>query len=168
VPTNIDPIIVQLLSDPTKRTSFIVEIEAPTPRRWTPFPRGLVIGGARYLPQDVTVSGVVEVLDQTQPVAASVTIANANNVAGDLVRDAANRRKPVTIRRVWFDDRWTVAATEVWFSGVTGKPSLRGQLVTLQCNQNVGRRGSSPTRAYAELMHSHRPPENLKVTVSGG
>ncbi len=168
MPTVLDPIIIELLSDVTKRTSFVVALDTPTPRCWTPFPRGLDFGGERYFPLDITVTGVVESLDQTQPSAASITISNKGNAASDLVRDAANRLAPVTIRRVWFAPDWSVAGSDLWFVGRTGKPSLRGQLVTLQCGQNVGRTGSSPIRPYTDLMHSHQPPDSQKFVYTGG
>jgi hypothetical protein len=168
MPITLDPLIVTLISDPTKRTSFVVSIDTPTPRRWTPFPRPIELGGVRYFPQDITVAGVVESLDQSTPSAASLTISNKGNAASDLVRDAANRLAPVAIRRVWFDESWALAGSDLWFSGRTGKPSLRGQLVTLGCGQALGRRGSSPSRPYASLMHSHQPPESQKFNFTGG
>jgi hypothetical protein len=160
----LDPVIISLLPDPTKRTNVLVEIDTVLPRRWTAYPGGVTFEGTDYSYADLAVAGVVEVLDQTQPTSAQITIAGLG-LAGDLVLDAANRKKPVRIKRLWFDANWQPVATDVWFQGLTGKPSFRGQLVTLSCSQNFGRRGSSPTRAFTELMHSHRPPDNLQFTV---
>jgi hypothetical protein len=160
----LDPVIVELLPDPTKRTNILVEIDTPTPRRWTLYPGGLTWNGTHYTSADVSVAGVVEALDQSQPLAASITIVGIA-LAGDLVRDATNRRKPVRIKRLWFDAAWQPVGTDTWFEGVTGKPSFRGARVSIECVQTVGRRGSSPTRSYAELMHSHRPPDNLSITL---
>src|SRR5689334_20993073 len=102
MPAGLAPAVVALVPDSVKRTNFIVAIDTPTPRRWTPYPTGLLVDGVTYTPLDVSASGVVEALDDSQPVSASLTIANANGAASDLAYNNANRRKPVTIRRVWF------------------------------------------------------------------
>jgi hypothetical protein len=163
MPANLDPAIVQLVPDKTKRTNFIVSIDTATPRRWTPYPTGLTVGGLFYSCVDVSVSGVVESLEDSQPAAASITIANANGAASDLAYNNANRRKPVTIHRVWFDASWTLAGTELWFAGLTGKPAIRGSFLTITCSRNSGRRGSSPTRTWAEVMTLHQVPDNASV-----
>ena len=163
MPANLDPAVVALVPDKTKRTNFIVSIETATPRRWTPYPTGLLVDGLLYSPLDVSVAGVVESLEDSQPVAASITVANANGIASDLAYNNANRRKPVTIRRVWFDANWTLAGTDLWFSGTTGKASVRGPFLTLSCSRNVGRKGTSPTRTWAEVMTTHQVPDASKV-----
>jgi hypothetical protein len=163
MPANLAPAVVALVSDPTKRTTFTVAIDTATPRRWTPYPRDLVVDGVTYRTLDVSVSGAAESLEDSQPVAASITIANANGVASDLVYNNSNRRKPVTIRRVWFDATWAVAGTDLWFSGLTGKPAIRGSFVTITCSRNTGRKGSAPTRSWSEVMTSHQVPDHITV-----
>lgn len=166
MPAGLAPAVVALVPDSVKRTNFIVAIDTPTPRRWTPYPTGLVVDGVTYTPLDVSASGVVEALDDSQPVTASLTIANATGAVSDLAYNNANRRKPVTIRRVWFDSNWTVAGTELWFSGVTGKPVIRGAFLTITCTRAIGRKGSSPTRTWAEVMTSHTVPDGISVRWS--
>ena len=166
MPAGLTPAVVALVPDSVKRTNFIVSIDTPTPRRWTPYPTGLVVDGVTYAPLDVSASGVVESLEDSGPVTASLTIANANGVVSDLAYNTVNRRKPVTIKRVWFDSSWNVAGTDLWFSGVTGKPVLRGAFLTITCTRAIGRKGSSPTRTWAEVMTSHTVPDGISVRWS--
>lgn len=164
MPLDLDPLIASLIHDPVKRTSFLVAIDSVVPRRWTPFPSGITTDdGVRHLPLLVSVSGVLEELDASSPVTASITIPNADGNASDLLFDAANRRRPARISRVWFDGNWSLAGTELWFEGITGQASMRGPWLTLSCVAHAGRHGSSPTRSFSELMHSHRPPDNQRI-----
>jgi hypothetical protein len=159
MPVILDPAIVALVPDPVKRTNFIVAIDTPQPRFWTPYPYGLTVSGRAYQCLDVHVTGLVESLDGPA-YAMTLSVANIDGQVTDLARDAINLRKPITVSRVWFDADWQLAGTELWFQGLTGKPSLKGGLLTLAAGVYDGRKGQSPSVQWPEVMTAHAVPDS--------
>ena len=162
MPRSLDPAIVALTPDPTKRTNLIVKIETAAPRLWTPFPDGLVIDNETYHPLGVEVEGIVESLDGPA-FAATITIPTLEGAASDLATNAANLKKPVTIHRVHFNADWQYAGKELFFRGETGQPRVGGGFLVLACVPRTGRKGQAPFREWSEVMTAHRPPENARV-----
>lgn len=145
--------------------TYLLELQTSPARFWTNFPGGLTIGGQlyTYVPFEFE-GGVLESGDNTTVIAVQLLIANATNGASPLVLDAANLSKPITIKRVKFDDTWTVPTVEVWFEGVTGRPAFETLSVAIDCAINTGRRGKSPLTKWNQVMHSHTPPvPNTKI-----
>jgi len=144
--------------------NVIVEILTPTPRRWTSYRavasnglHGLIVASVFYSTRHLEIPDLTEE-DSPSPVSLSLTIGNADNLATDLVSDAANRRAVITITKVKFDASWNITTTEVWFTGLLGRPAFDGPLVVIQCHADMGRRGPSPSKQSKTLMTSHTPP----------
>lgn len=161
--------IVPLIDGEEVRTNFIVEILAPTPRRFTSYRgltsdgrRGIIVGGNYYRAAIIDVPGIEE-SDDVAPVRVTMTIGNADNTNTDLCSNTANLKKPVTITKVWFTgSNWSESlaptfALEPWFEGKTGKPALRGERLVIECVADTGRRGNSPRTKSRSLMTSHQP-----------
>jgi hypothetical protein len=161
------------------RSNFIIELLTPLPRRWTPYRgltsdgrRGLISGDDYYKSTIVSVPAIEE-SDDIAPVRAVVSVGNADNANTDLYSDPANFKSPIRISKVWFTgERWSEAiapafALEPWFEGRTGRPSIRGERIELDCIADIGRRGSSPRTKSRSLMTAHRPlAEAQKLTIT--
>ncbi|HEX8169277.1 MAG TPA: hypothetical protein VF824_01915 [Thermoanaerobaculia bacterium] len=174
----LDAAIVPLLDDQEIRTNVLVELLTPTPRRWTNYRgltadgrRGLIYGSNYFRAAILEIPGIEE-SDDVAPVRVTLTIGNADNTNTDLYSNAANFKKPITITRVWFTGTtWSEAlaptfTAEPWFEGKTGKPSLRGERLILDCVADVGRRGSSPRTKSRNLMTTHQPlSSGQKLTI---
>jgi hypothetical protein len=171
--------ITPLLADQEIRTNVLVEILTPTPRRWTSYRgltadgrRGLIYNGNYYKASVIDVPAIDE-SDDVAPVRVTVSVGNADNTSTDLYSNAANFKKPITITKVWFTgNTWSEAlaptfVTEPWFEGKTGKPSLRGERLVIDCIADVGRRGSSPRTKSRTLMTTHQPlSAGQKLTIA--
>jgi len=146
------------------RRNFVVEILAPTPRRWTPYrgltaagQRGLVVSSVYYSTQHIEIAEFTQE-DAPAPPTITLKIGNAKNIATDLVSNAANYRAVITVTEVVFNSSFAITSTKPWFIGRTGRPMLDGELVTIECRADVGRRGLSPSVESKTLMTSHTPP----------
>jgi hypothetical protein len=174
----LDADIVPLIDDREVRTNFIVEILTTTPRRLTSYRgltsdgrRGLIVGGNYYKAAIVEVPEIEE-SDDVAPVRVALNIGNADNAYTDLYSNTANLKKLVTITKVWFTGpTWSESLApsfelEPWFEGKTGKPSLRGERLVIECVADTGRRGSSPRTKSRSLMTSHQPlAAGTKLTI---
>lgn len=173
--------IVAGIDEPEQRTSFIVKIDTTTPRLVTRYrgftadrqQRGLVIDGQLYKTADVSVPGIEE-KDRVGPMSVTISIANSSNVHTELVSNAANTKKRITITKVHFNDDASIAwegspasvrGVEPWFEGLTGRPSFRGQYVDIECHADLGRRGKSPRTKSRKLMKHHAPASERQLKV---
>ncbi|MFP5247064.1 MAG: hypothetical protein ACLGH0_10260, partial [Thermoanaerobaculia bacterium] len=151
------------------KTNFIVEILTGTPRRFTNYRgltsdgrRGLIVGGNYYKAAIIDIPGIDE-SDDVAPVRLTVSLGNADNTNTDLYSNTANRKKPISINKVWFTGSvWSEALAptlklEPWFEGRTGKPAVRGNRIVIDCIADTGRRGTSPRTKSRNLMTSHQP-----------
>jgi hypothetical protein len=142
--------------------NYVVEILTSTPRRWTPYrtvnpPHGITAGGQFYTTHHIEVPDLNEE-DSVAPETIEITIGNADNVATDLVSNPANRRAPINIYTIVFDDNWNITDTKLWFVGRTGQPRFEGELVMITCAADIGRRGPAPNTDSISLMTSRLPP----------
>jgi hypothetical protein len=175
----LDAAILPLLQAQEIRTNFIVELLTATPRRWTNYRgltsdgrRGLIIGGNYYAATSVEIPGIDE-SDDVVPVRVSLRVANGDNAHTDLYANPANLKKPIAITKVWFTDTaWSealapAATLEPWFEGKTGRPSLRGERLVLDCVADVGRRGHTPRTKSRTLLSAHQPlSAGQKLTIA--
>ena len=173
----LDAEILPLLDEQEIRTNFIVEILAATPRRFTNYRgltsdgrRGLIVGGNYYPASIIDIPGIEE-SDAVAPIRVTVSIGNAQNTNTDLYSNTANLKKPIAITKVWFKGpTWSEAFApdlelEPWFEGKTGKPSLQGERLVIDCIADTGRRGTSPRTKSRTLMTSHQPlAQGAKLT----
>lgn len=163
------------------KRNFIIDIATPTPRHWTAYRgltvdgrRGLIDGGVYYRKMNLGIPSFGRSVNVATPLNITLTIGNADNLATDLVFDAANVGCAITITRLTFADTpWdpsippVVTTRQVWFDGRIGKPGFKGASVTLDCHADVGRRGKSPTMDSARLMlHHSPPPDGTKISVN--
>lgn len=175
------PEVAAGIHEPEQRTSFIVKIDTPTLRLLTRYrgftadhqQRGLVIGGLLYKTADVIVPGIEE-KDRVGPMSVTISVANTSNVHTELVANAANTKKRVTITKVHFNDdassTWegsppSVRGLEPWFEGITGRPSFRGEYIDIECHADMGRRGKSPRTKSRKLMKHHAPASERQLKV---
>lgn len=122
---------------------------------------------------DVAVPGIEET-EGAATVELEITIANATNLATDLVSNAANIKRLIRITKLWVLDATvkeatppTVVKEQPWFDGRTGAPELDGEQVRIRLHADMGRRGSSPKTDSMSLMASHAPlPEGTKITIT--
>lgn len=141
--------------------NYIVEIATTVPRRWTPYRSavgGINFGGNFYSTRHIEVPDLTEE-DSPAPLAFTMTIGNADNLAMDLWSDGANRRAVITISKLTFNAAFTsVTSSKLWFVGRTGRPTFEGELVRLECSADMGRRGVSPSQDSDKLMSAHLTP----------
>lgn len=152
-------------NETTLRTNLILTIGTAVPRSWTNYPGGLTVDGTVYVHKPFTVSGLTLASDRSTVVGCELAVLDVDDTAGDLVGDAANLFKPITIRQVLFNEDWTIAGTKLLFAGETGKPGFRGNQVSISCQATLGRRGLSPARLSSSVLVSHTPPaETITAT----
>ncbi len=168
------------------RSNFLVEIGTAVPLRWTRYRgftadgrRGLIVDGNYYAAVNVVIPQIDQMMNPS-PLQVDLVIGNAHGIADDLVFDAANVGAPVTITRLVFADTpWeehlppAISSAELWFEGLYGRRSFNGAKVSISCDANLGRRGSSPRTSSRTLMTAHTPPEpgarlTVRVLVQGG
>lgn len=158
----LSPAILALL--PTSRNgevrrNFVVEIQTATPRRWTPFPGGLTVNSVAYTEvKDLEISNITKSLDGGSNVTCTLLIGNLDNLATDLVNNAANKRAIVIIRRVWFNTSWQQVDSDLFFQGRLARPYFSGTAVGLDCRMYEGRKGNSPNTKWSTVLTSHTPP----------
>lgn len=180
-----DPAIIAILSNRRTRTNFVFDIQTPVPRRWCPFPGGLVVLGLTYTFVDINVGSITETSDGTSGLECSFSIDNVDRIASELVLDSANRNAPIVIRRVWFDPAITPPAwaadpdaaqigSEIWLEGRLESLQFEGKRVAIAARAELGQRGKIPSYRSSDVMTSHKPPDPgtkigwARLEVSGG
>jgi len=161
------------------RSNLIIAILTPTPRRITSYAGrtadgrlGLIVAAQYYKAAIVDVPGIDEA-DSAAPLQIAIELGNAKNEYTDLYANASNFGKPITITRLEFTGLFHESfaptfTSAVWFEGITGRPSLRGERLILECYADMGRRGTCPKTKSRTLMLSHQPlaaGKKLPITV---
>lgn len=161
----LDPAILTLAAAKTIETIWLVKLEVSPVILATNYREGYTDGADVYAYQPgLSVSGVRR--SPGEKTVCEVSFADAEAEFTWLPLDSANQKKPVTIKRVWWNGSSWVE--EIHFTGLTGRPGFEPLWVRIECVQRSGRRGKGSNVPWSSALVDHEVlAANTKIEVTG-
>lgn len=157
-----------------QRRNYIVKVTtAGVVYRWTPSRArtrdgriGIVASGQFYEKANISVPQIELSVESSKQNEVTLTIGTADQAKDELVFDYAALDAPVAISRLTFNEDWSIASIEPWFTGRISMTELEGDTLSLTCYAESGRRrGSGARRSQSKLTTHATVGRGAKLTI---